>query len=114
MELFDLLMSRRSGGGNHIHVNGITEASNVTLKSPWIIEGSPGDISEFFSLTGDTLKGKLLKGQVLVIDGMKYTITEDTYPAAANVLIGVYVTPKPDYEILAGTPVQIYDGVEYV
>lgn len=107
MELFDQLMSRRSGG-NHIHVNGITEATNVRVKSN-VKPGARG-----VDLTGDTLKGKLLKGQVLVIDGKKYTVTEDTYPAAANIIIGAKVTPKPNYEIPAGTPVQIYDGVEYV
>ena len=108
MELFDLLMSRRSGGGNHIHVNGITGAENVKLRS----NVKPGAL--VVDLDGDTLKGKLLKGQVLVIDGVKYTITEDTYPAAANIIIGAKVTPKPNYEIPADTPVQIYDGVEYV
>lgn len=108
MELFDLLMSRRSGGGNHIHVNGITGAENVKVKS----NVKPGSLS--FDLTGDTLTGKLLKGQILVIDGKKYTLTEDTYSAVVNTIIAAYVTPLPDYEILAGTPVKIYGGVEYV
>ena len=108
MELFDLLMSRRSGGGNHIHVNGITGAENVKLKN----NVKPGALA--VDLKGDTLTGKLLKGQILVIDGMKYTVTEDTYPAVINSILGAYVTPKPDYEIPVDTPVQIYDGVEYV
>ncbi|MBO5970645.1 MAG: hypothetical protein J6S14_19350 [Clostridia bacterium] len=108
MELFDLLMSRRRGGGNHIHVNGLTAATNVRLKNN-IHSGS-----RRVDLTGDTLTGKLLKGQILVFDGKKYTLTEDTYPAAANVIIDAKVTPKPDYDIPKDTPVQIYDGVEYV
>ena len=99
---------------DHVHYNGITAAVNITLKNSWKIDGPAHNLSKYFDLTGDTLTGKLLKGQVLIIDGKKYTVTEDTYNAAANVIIGAYVTPTPDYEVPAGTPVEILVGTKYV
>ena len=45
------------------------------------------------SLTGTALSGKLVKGDVLVISGDYYTVTQDSAPAASNAISGASVSP---------------------
>ena len=58
------------------------------------------------SLTGTALSGKLVKGDVLVISGDYYTVTQDSAPAASNAISGASVSPALK-AYAANTPVTI-------
>ena len=82
------------------HETGITAAESVTLKNK-VSEGASS-----LDLTGSTLTGKLKAGDLLMIGDKSYTVTEDTYPAAANVIIGAKVFPALP-ALAAGTAVTL-------
>lgn len=58
------------------------------------------------SLTGTALSGKLVKGDVLVISGDYYTVTQDSASAASNAISGASVFPALK-AYAANTPVTI-------
>ena len=82
------------------HETGITAAEGVTLKNKVSAGASTLD------LTGNTLTGMLKAGDLLMVGGKSYTVTEDSYPAAANIIIGVKVAPALP-ALAAGTAVTL-------
>ena len=69
------------------HETGITAAEGVKVKTA-VSAGSSA-----LSLTGTSLTGKLVKGDLIVEDGKSYTVTEDTAAAASNSINTVKVAP---------------------
>jgi hypothetical protein len=98
---------------DHEHFNGITVAEDVKLKNIVKVGAKSVDVIGG-EVNAGKLVGKLYKGQHLVIAGKMYTVTEDTYPAAASVIIAAKIAPAVTDEIPAGTPVEILDGTRYV
>ena len=70
------------------HVCGLVKAEGV--KAAGAVAGGSGELS----LTGDSLEGKLVKGDVLKIGGKCYVVAEDSAEAAGNAVSGVKVYPK--------------------
>ena len=69
------------------HESGITSSSAVKVSG----SVSEGDTS--LNLNATTLTGKLLKGDILTINGKTYVVTEDSAEASANAISGVKVSP---------------------
>lgn len=69
------------------HETGITAAKNVKLN------GAVQEGADRIDLDGDTLTGKLVKGDILFIEGASYVVTQDSAPASANAIRGVTVFP---------------------
>ena len=69
------------------HKTGVTASSGVKVGSAV----SEGDTS--LSLAATTLTGKLVKGDLLTIQGDSYTVTEDTAAADDNAIASVKVYP---------------------
>ncbi|MBR1585049.1 MAG: P22 coat protein [Clostridia bacterium] len=69
------------------HKTGITAASGVKVASAV----AAGDRK--LSLSGASLAGKLVKGDLIRINGATYAVTADTAAAAANAIANVAVTP---------------------
>ncbi|MBQ9263734.1 MAG: P22 coat protein [Clostridia bacterium] len=69
------------------HKTGITAAVGTKLSS-LITSGSSK-----MSITGTTLTGKLLKGDLIRLNGKTYTVTQDSATASSNTISNVMVTP---------------------
>lgn len=69
------------------HKTGITAATAVKV-SAVVAEGATS-----LGLTGTTLTGKLVKGDILNISGKSYVVTEDSAAAASNAIAAVKVYP---------------------
>ena len=82
------------------HESALGAASGVKLSSAV----SAGQT--LLNLSGTTLSGKLVKGDVLVISGDHYAVTQDSAPAASNAISGVSVTPALK-AYAANTPVTV-------
>ncbi len=82
------------------HKTGITAANGVKVSA----KADAG--STTLSLSGTTLTGKLVKGDLLVIGDATYTVTEDSATAASNAITGVMVSPATG-EIAANTAVTL-------
>ena len=80
---FDNYMSQ----GVARHESGITAASAVK------VNGAVEAGANVLSISGTTLTGQLVKGDVLVIGGKNYTVTQDSAPASNNAISGVQVYP---------------------
>ena len=77
--------------GVHQHTTGITSASAVK------VNGAVTAGATSLAIDGTALVGKLVKGDVLTIDGKSYVVTEDSADAASNAISGVKVYPAlPD------------------
>ena len=77
--------------GIHQHTTGITSASAVK------VNGAVTAGATTLAIDGTALVGKLVKGDVLTIDGKSYVVTEDSAAAASNAITGVKVYPAlPD------------------
>ncbi len=86
---FDNYMSQ----GVNRHESGITTATAVKVNGS-VIAGATT-----LSIDGTALEGKLMKGDILTIDGKNYTVTEETAAASGNALNGVKVYPAlPDIQ----------------
>lgn len=81
--------------------SGVTEASAVKPSAG----ASAGATT--ISLTGTTLAGKLVKGDVLTILGSNYVVTEDTAAAASNAIANVKIYPALSRAITTATNVTI-------
>jgi len=69
------------------HKTGVTAAEGVKVKTN-VTAGS-----DTLSLTGATLTGKLLKGDLIQIGGKSYTVTQDSAAASGNIISDVKVSP---------------------
>ena len=69
------------------HETGITAATGVKLSAA-VEEGATA-----LGLTGASLAGKLVKGDILTIAGRTYVVTEDSAAAVSNAISGVKVSP---------------------
>ena len=69
------------------HTTGITAAAAVK------VNGAVTAGATSLAIDGTTLTGKLVKGDVLTIDGKSYVVTEDTADAASNAIAAVKVYP---------------------
>jgi len=69
------------------HVTGITSATGVKVSSK-VNAGA-----ESLNLSGTALTGRLVKGDLLVIGGKSYTVTQDSATASSNAIAGVKVYP---------------------
>ncbi len=69
------------------HFTGVTASSGVKLASA-VSAGA-----DTLSLTGSTLAGKLVKGDLLFIGGDSYTVTQDSASASSNAIASVKVAP---------------------
>lgn len=69
------------------HETGITAASAVK------INGAVSAGASVISIDGTTLAGKLVKGDIITVDGHSYTITEDTAAAASNAIANIKIYP---------------------
>ena len=77
--------------GVHRHVTGITAATGVK------VNGAVSAGATQLSIDGTSLAGRLVKGDVLVIGGRSYAVTEDSAAAAGNAIANVKVSPAlPD------------------
>lgn len=80
---FDNYMSQ----GVSRHETGITAASAVKVNGTV----QAGDTA--LSIDGSALTGQLMKGDILVIDGKNYTVTQNSAVASNNAIAGVQVYP---------------------
>lgn len=80
---FDNYMSQ----GINRHETGIAAATAVK------VNGNVEEGADTLSITGTTLTGKLVKGDILTIAGKQYTVVRDSEPAANNAIAGVKVYP---------------------
>ena len=69
------------------HVTGITAATGVK------VDGAVSAGASQLSISGTTLAGKLVKGDVLTIGGASYVVVEDSAQAASNAISGIKVYP---------------------
>lgn len=69
------------------HETGIANAKNVK------VSGAVTAGSHTLSLTGESLTGRLLKGDLIKIGGHTYTVLQDTADASGSVLRNVSVSP---------------------
>ena len=72
-----------------------THASGITAQEGVKLSASAAAGSTTIGLTGTTLTGKLVKGDVLTILGGTYVVTEDTAAAASNAIAGAGVKIYP-------------------
>lgn len=69
------------------HLTGITAFTTVKL-------GAAAEVGAVtISLSGTTLTGKLVKGDILTIGGVNYTVTKDTTDASGNAIASVEIYP---------------------
>ena len=83
------------------HVSGITAATGVKLSA----DADEGDTA--VALTATSLTGKLVKGDVLVIGGDCYAVTEDSAAASGNAISSVKITPALIKDCAANTAVTV-------
>jgi len=69
------------------HACGLTAASGVK------VNGAVAAGAESLNIDGTSLTGQLKRGDVLVIGGKHYAVTEDTAAASGNAITGVKVSP---------------------
>ena len=69
------------------HTSGITAANAVK------VNGAVTAGATTLNIDGTTLTGKLVKGDILTINGKTYAVTEDTSDASNNAISGVKVYP---------------------
>ena len=69
------------------HVSGISASNGLKLAT------ASGAGDETLSLSGTTLTGYFVKGDVLVIGGDFYTVTQDSAAASSNAISGVKIYP---------------------
>jgi len=69
------------------HVTGITAATAVK------VNGAVTAGATQLAIDGSSLTGKLVKGDILIIAGKSYVVTEDTAAAATNAIATVKVSP---------------------
>ena len=72
------------------HKTGITGSTAVK------VNGVVAAGSDTVNLDGTKLEGKLLKGDLLKIDGVCYTVAEDSASAASNAIAGVKIYPAAE------------------
>jgi len=82
------------------HETGITAANGVKLSAA--VEAGATQLN----LTGTSLAGKLVKGDVLTVGGATYVVTQDSAAAASNAISGVKVAPALP-ALAANTPVTL-------
>ena len=70
------------------HKTGITGSSAVK------VNGAVAAGSDTINIDGTKLEGKLVKGDLLKIGGVCYTVTEDSAEAASNAIAGVKIYPS--------------------
>lgn len=75
--------------GIHQHTTGITSASAVK------VNGAVTAGATTLAIDGTALVGKLVKGDVLTIDGKNYVVTEDSAAAASNAITGSQGLSRP-------------------
>ena len=80
-------MAHYMSQGVRRHVTGITAATTVK------VNGAVTAGATQLSIDGTSLTGKLVKGDVLVISGKSYVVTEDSAAAAGNAIANVKVYP---------------------
>ena len=73
--------------GVRSHTTGITAATSVKVSAD-VAAGS-----DTLSLTGTSLTGKLVKGDLMQIGGKTYVVTQDSTSAASNAIANVKVAP---------------------
>lgn len=81
--------------------SGVTESSAVKPSAAASVGATT------ISLTGTTLAGKLVKGDVLTILGNTYVVTEDTAAASSNAIANVKIYPALKKAITTATNVAI-------
>lgn len=86
--------------GVQSHKTGITAFAAVKLAA----KADKG--AEVISISGTTITGKLVKGDIMVIGGKNYVVTEDTAAASGNAISGVKVYPAME-EAAFGTEVKL-------
>lgn len=69
------------------HATGITAGQNVKVK------GAVAAGARVIAISGSSLEGKLLKGDIMQIGGRNYVVTEDSAAASGNIISGVKVYP---------------------
>lgn len=69
------------------HITGITKATAIK------VNGAVEAGAEQLSIDGTALTGKLVKGDILIIGGASYVVTEDSADAATNAIANVKVYP---------------------
>ena len=69
------------------HATGITAATGVK------VSGAVSEGANKLSLSGTSLTGKLVKGDLLQIGGKTYTVTQDSAAASSNAIANVQVSP---------------------
>ena len=79
-----------------------SEVSGNALK----VKGAVEEGANVLSVTGTSLTGKFVKGDVLTIDGKNYTVTKDSADAASNTISDVLVYPALP-EIKDGTAITL-------
>ena len=82
------------------HKTGIATAADVTVKAK-VNAGA-----QTLDLSGTTLIGKLRAGDIMIIGGKNYTVTEDSAAACSNTITGVKVFPELP-TLAAGTAVTL-------
>ncbi len=83
------------------HKTGITTGTSVT------VSGTAAKGSSTINIKGATLTGKLLRGDLLKIGDMTYTVVEDSAAAASNAINGVRISPCITDDIANNTTVML-------
>ena len=83
------------------HATGITAATGVKLSA----QAAQG--AETLNLSGTSLTGKLVKGDLLKIGDQTFVVTEDSATAASNAIAGVKVYPAVRTALAANTTVTL-------
>ena len=82
------------------HITGVTAANGVKA-------GAAAAGAETLSLSGTSLTGKLVKGDLIRVGGQTFTVTEDSAAAASNAIAGVKIYPAVKTAIAANTAVEL-------
>ena len=83
------------------HATGITAATGVKLSA----QAAKGATT--LSLTGTSLTGKLVKGDLIRAGGQTFVVTGDSAAAASNAIAGVKVYPAVETALAANTAVEL-------
>lgn len=83
-----------------------THKSGITASSAVKVSGEVSEGATKLTVTGTTLTGNFVKGDLLKIDGICYTVTKDTESASSNSITDIEVYPALN-KIADKTPVEV-------
>lgn len=98
---------RVMGLDNYMSQAVVKHTSGITAQKAIKVNGAVSAGATELSIDGTSLEGKLVKGDLLKIAGVCYTVTEDSDTASANAITGVKLYPAVPSNIADNADVEL-------